>query len=443
MIGRLCLAAALLVPATASAQGNPGPFGTLFGRAAVRTGQDETSVQIRTSAGGNYDTALLAPEGQILDRQPQAGMGAGGVVGLVIAHTSGKLTANLTGGAAREHYFREPQDFGVNRYSANGGVDYKITSRFETDASVGYSLSPHYSYMQDFGPSQSVLIDPTLTPFSPYAVEMLENETIAGTVGLKGRVARHTALSASVNGQQVKFSEQPESNFQSSGFRANLTQEINRDLSAHVGYGRDLIKAPTRLEVAEGIEDGRDGTGYNNEVIDAGIDFNHSFSLARRTTLSFNTSTSIVRQTGFEGQFRINGGITFTKYFRRTWQVAAQANRTTQYLAGFVEPVFSDTAGASISGMFSTRVDWLASVAGGRGQYAFSTLAGFNTVTGTTRLGLAVNKYVQVFGQYVAFLSEVPPGATTIGLPGRTGRQAVMVGVGAFVPVYHKVRAGK
>ena len=70
MIIRVCVAAALLTPAAAMAQGNPGPYGKLFGRAPA------TSADWRAhdgegacSIGANYDDALLAPEGSPADTE--------------------------------------------------------------------------------------------------------------------------------------------------------------------------------------------------------------------------------------------------------------------------------------------------------------------------------------------------------------------------------------
>ena len=68
MIVRVGLAAALLMPAVAMAQGNPGPYGKLFGRAPATAGaQEHTTVQVRSSIGANYDSVLLAPEGSPSD----------------------------------------------------------------------------------------------------------------------------------------------------------------------------------------------------------------------------------------------------------------------------------------------------------------------------------------------------------------------------------------
>jgi len=131
------------------------------------------------------------------------------------------------------------------------------------------------------------------------------------------------------------------------------------------------------------------------------------------------------------------------RLFKRTWSVGASASRNTEFAPGFVQPLYTDSAGAWVSGMFSKRVDFSASVGGGRGEYAFTGTSGFQTVSATSQVSFALNRYFEAYGQYVAYLSDVPSGTTTLRLPTHTGRQLVSVGIGAYVPIYRKVRQGK
>lgn len=428
---RLCLAAALLMPAAAMAQGNPGPYGRLFGRQPAGSGKDTTVVEGRAGIGAQYNTALLPLESSDIATTP-TGVGAGGSAGLVLEHNMGRWSTNLRGGVAREQYFNQPGTFGINRYSADGSVRVPITDRLDAQASAGYTYSPSFQYFRDFAPSNDVVIDNTFLPFSPYAVAMLANETVDLQGTLDARLAKGSTLSASVSKHQTHFAEEPASDYDSLGYGVRWSQRITRGFGAHAGYQREEIDSVSLT-----------GLAYVHESVDVGVDFSHAFSLSRRTTLGFATSTSIIKQTGYDQQFRLNGNVTFAKFFRRTWSVGATASRSTEFTPGFVEPLYTDSAGAYVSGMFSKRVDFAASVGGGRGAYAFTGRSGFDTVSATTQLSFALNRYFQTYAQYVAFLSEVPRGTTTLRLPTRTGRQLVTIGISTYVPVYRKVRQGQ
>ena len=428
---RFCLAAVLLMPTAAMAQGNPGPYGALFGRAPVRTGLEQTIVEIRTGLGAHYDTDLLAPEGSI--DTTEAGVGSGAFAGLMATHMTSRFNASLRGGVGREQYFRLPESFGVNRYGADARVGGKFTDRWEGSAAASYAFSPYYQFFRDFGYSRDSAIDTTFVPFSsPYAVEMLQNEAIEASAGLTGRVTDRSTLSATVNRRQTHFTQQPDSNFDSSGYGARWNLQVQRGLAVYAGYTHEKVHAA-----------GAVGGGYDHEVIDAGVDFNRALSLSRRTTLAFSTSTSMIKQAGSEHQIRLNGSVVLSKYFRRTWRASAEASRTTEFMPGFVEPVYADYFGASVSGMFSPRLNWMAGVGAARGESAFTGRPVVDTVTAATRLSIALTRHVEMFGQYSTHFSDVLRGATTVGLRGRTARQVVSVGIGAYIPVYGKTRAGQ
>ena len=60
----LCVAVLLLSPAAAFTQGNPGPFGGLFGRTPNRTGVDYKVFEIRGSGGGQWNDLFDRVAGQ-------------------------------------------------------------------------------------------------------------------------------------------------------------------------------------------------------------------------------------------------------------------------------------------------------------------------------------------------------------------------------------------
>ncbi len=216
------------------------------------------------------------------------------------------------------------------------------------------------------------------------------------------------------------------------GYRGTWRWPFRRDLGVHASYGQDHVdlRAPDRLD-------------YDSALIDVGVDFNRAFSVARRTTLGFNTSTALVKQNGSEGEFRINGGVSLAKSFRRTWHASVQLTRATSFIPGFTEPLYSDTFTAGLGGMFSRRIDFSVMVSAARGESVFSDVSGFATYTGTSQLSFALGRHVSAYGSYFTYWYEVPADAFTFSVPGQMARQVVSAGLRFYLPVYNKERRGQ
>jgi len=441
VIIRVGLAVALLTPAAAMAQGNPGPYGKLFGRApASSAGQEHTTVEIRSSIGANYDDTLLAPEGSPADTPTQRGVSGEGTAFVNMEHRSSMFTANLSGGAGRGEYFTQPTSYGTTQWFANASVNAKLSTRFDAQATARYSHSPSYQFFSDFGRGP---LDPTFpgnpdnpvnpgkapVPYSGYATQMLENEMVDATATLTTRITEKSSLDLSVSRHQTQFSQQPADDVVINGYRANWQWQLARGFGVHAAYGQEHVdlQSPDRFD-------------YDSALIDAGIDFSKAFSVARRTTLGFHTTTSIMKRDGAENEFRVNGGVSLAKFFRRTWHTAVQWNRDTSFLAGFYEPLNTDTLSASLGGMFSKRLNFVVIGSAARGESTFSHTSGYETLNANARLSLALGRHVSVYASYFAYSYEVPANAFTVPVPGQMARQVIAAGLNFYIPVYKKVR---
>ena len=111
---------------------------------------------------------------------------------------------------------------------------------------------------------------------------------------------------------------------------------------------------------------------------------------------------------------------------------------------GFTEPLFSDNLGVTLSGLMTRRTELALTAAGGRGHFGIDP-AGLDgdrfTIANTTaQLTVAVSRHLGIFGQYSFNYFQMPPAASTVAPIDRLGRQAVIVGLNAWVPVYMQER---
>jgi len=413
VIIRVCLAVALLTPPAAMAQGNPGPYGKLFGRtAATSADQEHTTLEARSSIGANYDDALLAPEGSPADTPLQRGVQAAGSAFMNLSHHSSIFTANLTGGASRGEYFTQPSSYGTTQYSAAAQLNAKLSTRFEAGAAASYIHSPSYQLFQGLGggpvdQANANTVNVVL-PYSGYAARMLENDSLLASANLTTHITTKSSFQLWASQNQTRFAEEPENDVVVSSYRGIWQWQMQRGLGVHAGFGQEHVdqRASERSD-------------YDSILIDVGVDFNRAFSVARRTTLGFSTSTSYIKHADSgDGEFQFLGGVSLSKFFRRTWQAGVQAYRRSNFVPGFAEPLYTNTVNAFLGGMISTRLEFGAFVSAGSGQTIFSDLSGLGSYTATSQLSYALGRNVGIYGSYFTYWYEAPADALTLSVPG-------------------------
>jgi hypothetical protein len=420
----LFLIGLLLAPSAAGAQGLAGPFGGLFGRTPERTNKEFTAVEFRSSVGGQYDDALLdgsTPEALA----PQGGPTAGVNAGLDFERRSDRLRLTAYGSGSHQQFIRDT-DYGATSYDAGGLVLGRVATRLSLEGSATYRRSPFFHLLP--AASGDLPLPEVLIPTDPYAARRMDNDTMEGIVGFSSPYTKRSTLSASVSRRATRFFDQPWNNFDLWGAKGMWTRKMTRDVAARIGYGREEIQ---QSELA-----GR----YVHEVLDVGFDLAREISLARRTSFNFTTQTSMVRETGGDRRYRLNGSIGLTRGFRRTWAASLSATRNTEFLPGFLEPVFSDGANGTLSGMLADRIEWSAAFGASKGQVGFDAAGDFVSYTGNSRLSAGVTRHLGIYAEYSYYHYDLPRGSTSVLLLPQMSRQAISVGLSAYVPIFTRVR---
>lgn len=419
----LLLVVLVLSPSLAGAQGLAGPFGGLFGRTPERIGKEFTAVEFRSAVGGQYDDAIA--DDSVAALTPKSGSTGGVNAGLTFERRSDRLRANVHGAGTHQQFFREPA-FGATSYDGGALLLAKVATRLSLESSATYRRSPFF-HLLPANVGELPLPD-VLVPADAFAARRLDNDTVEGLVGFSTPYTKRSTLSASVSRRATRFFNQPENNFELWGARGLWTRRMTRDVAARIGYGRE--------EIQQSVAGGR----FSHEVFDAGFDLARNISLARRTTFNFTTQTSMVRETGGERRYRLNGGIGLVRTFERTWAASLSATRNTEFLPGFLVPIFSDGVGGTVSGMLAERLQWSAAVGASRGQVGFESREDFVSYTGTSRLSAGLTHHLGLYAEYSYYHYDLPAGSTTIVLLPQLSRQSVSVGFSAFVPIFTRVR---
>jgi hypothetical protein len=195
-----------------------------------------------------------------------------------------------------------------------------------------------------------------------------------------------------------------------------------------------------------------DVRSYGRHLLDVGVDYSRDLSFARRTTLSFDTGTSIVTFPASDAdddgrddalnRLRLGGSAQLRHEMGRTWVAAISYQRGVQFLEGWPEPLFTDSAGAQLQGSVSRRIQFSASVRASTGHLARNRDdSGFNVYHGGATLTYALNRHLNVGVLYSTYHHQFEE---SVALPPGFGawfeRHRVIAQVSAWAPLFTRSR---
>jgi hypothetical protein len=420
------VAVLLMLPSAAFAQGNPGPFGGLFGRTPERVGREYTLFDLRGSSSLRLDDEVLKSTGR-----PTAGVGTMAVLGgsVSLDHQSTRLQSLLRT-RAQYHQYLQSQPTGATTVDSNAAATWKVATRLSVDVSAAYLYSPYFQFYPNFAaPLQAPGM---VAPVVPYITGLIASDTVDAMAGFTSAYSKQSSVNMSVWRRYTAFRDDRAPDLESTHLRALWTRRMNRSIGIRLGYTREETNTAAL-----------DDVDYLQESIEAGIDLSRPISLSRSTTLAFYTDSSIISRDGGARHFRLNGGVDLAHRFNRTWNLAVNFRRDTEFLPGFVEPLFSDTLGASLSGLFSPRMELLLSAFGGNGRFGVGDEAHgrYRSAMASSQFSFALTRNFGVFAQHGFYFYDLPAGASSLPTMQRMARQTVTVGGTVWLPVINRERS--
>lgn len=455
LVRRLIVALLLLTAAVCPAQAQEarrGLFRGLFGGAEPVIGREHV-LDLTASAFAAYVENLGDETGTDGAVPTATFQGANASLTYSRSWRQANIGAFAAGGTA---YVDERRDIGespwVSRWNAGARAGYsrQIARRTSFAANGSVSYSPYYGLgIGGFGSpgiGQGIFnggfgVGPDRiegVPGLDYTVTRQPSLNSMGSLALNRSLTSRSSLESYyavrnltfIGGDHDGFSDQLT---QTVGVRYRHT--INRYVSARAGYGYS-----------------RSGFGGEDEpitshLIDVGVDggYGREFQVARRTTFSFNTSSSVFVSDQLSNadsfdprtRFFIGGQAALAHRWGRTWQADIRYDRGAGFSDGFQEPVFSNRASASVRGVPLPRVDFIATATHIIGDVGFTTSDnGFSTTTGTAQLRFAVLRNLAAYAQYFYYHYDFERGVT---LPGsiqpQLDRQGGSVGLTFWLPL--------
>ena len=434
------------LPAGGGMSGSGRRFAGLFGGAAPSRDEPQTLTLSASVFGGRFEGDTVGAqrmEGDLLGEGQSTYGGAGASLTYGRAWTSASIgasgTANLSYVPAYEDRDLDPW---VNRWSvgANGAFNKELTRRLAVAGGALVDYSPYFQ--QDL---LSQVLVPTIAPVSnnvPGLDFALERDPSIHTT-TRGSLTYSLGQKSAIEG----YYDYVRRDFVSSGERGYLNQSVggryryrfSRWVGVRAGYGYRTARygAP-------------DAEPLQSHEFDLGADtgYGRSFSLARRTSFSFSTGSSLVAgqritegapETTDDGRthFVLTGSTDLTHAWARSWSANVGASRSLRYELGFSEPFLANAVYAGVGGLLTARLDVSATATYTSGAVGFGGADnGFGTSSAAAGVRWALVRQVAAYAQYFYYHYEFESGVT---LPGylRRGldRQGVSVGLTTWIPL--------
>jgi hypothetical protein len=171
--------------------------------------------------------------------------------------------------------------------------------------------------------------------------------------------------------------------------------------------------------------------------VDLGFAHARRFSRTRQLTVNVGLGSAVLMvPEAMRAQFskaepwRLQGQAAVTLDITRTWQANATYRRGIDYVAGLVEPIASEGATASVTGLLTRRLDVAATAAYSAGEAAVSRNGTtFDTYTGNARLRYTLTSMLSSYVEYLYYYYDFRGTALVTGIPRGLERNGLRAGV--------------
>lgn len=428
---RVCVAAVAAalwaMPASAQPAISSRPFRGLFGGIAPDR-QARERLEFTLSVGEGYDDDVF------FELRRGTLRSAGGTRGFysMLAATGeydkhGQRVRFAASASAMLRYYNQLSEVKTLGQTAGLGVSTAISRRttFTVNQTVAYSPSYLYSLFP-------VVQSPDLgegAPAAPdYATANLASYSYGTRAELRQALASRGAVFANANFRYLDY------------VHGNPLRRNALTYGAGAGFSRGVAQHSSfttryRYRVSDLTYRAATTTEHG---ISMGFDYGRALSSVRSVDLRFDIGASTIDFPEIEGdpvhsgrRSRLTGGAAVGYRFNRTWWLRGTYSRDVEYLTEVPQPLFTSGGTASVTGLFTRRLDFLAAGGYARGTSAlYRGYLPFETYTANLQLRYALSSALAAHAEYLYYFYNfrgVSPLPLT--LPPEFERQGVRAGI--------------
>lgn len=367
---------------------NDRPERALFGSGLANVAQ---SLSFDGNLAGGLEQVLVTSSTETPRELGMSGV-ASGAAGLSYALDVSHVAFNAHAGSFARYARAYDRPSIGHDASASVATEFALSSRVRgsVEASAGYQPASVLNLFPDMFQDQSA---PDILVGYQFDGPLEHYVSTAAAAGLTYGLSSRSNLSVAYQYSESNgLSAEGSQSYQS--LSAGFSHTIARGLALRLGYGRRLGRY--------GADENADT--FKNHDIDAGVDFNRSLSVSRRTTLTFSTGTTFVTD-GVNERYDFVGSASLGHQVGRDWSTAVSYNRNVEFVEVVTQPVFSDSFVASVEGLIGRRLSMHFAAGASFGNVGVSTDAGngYNAYQAAASMQTALSRYMGVTFGYVYY----------------------------------------
>jgi hypothetical protein len=439
LISSVALLGLWLGVACAESQTRPRRIGpAVFGGTATRAAKPGGGLDLSAQLFGAYDDDVLADQNGSTSRRPTRAGSADGLfsgLGIALRYARPGDRADFRSWAnSAVNYYPDLRDLTTTYHQVGLSFAAPFGRRFSMYASPFATYSPRYA-MQLFpvplpvDPAAEPSVGDSAAAAAPdldSAIVKRESFRYGGNVGLSLSATNHTSVNVAYGYTKTTSSGVRSADFEVQTAGVSLGHKLTRYASLRVGYS-----------LHEGTYEGSGQPVTRTQNVDVGVDYQKALSLSRRTFLRFNTGSVIASDQAGRRRIQAVGFASLVHQMGRTWTAQAQYRREVRYIEGFVRPVFGDSAGSSVSGLLSRRVDVAVNAAYFTGTEGLTRgSARLDSYWASARLRRALTRTLATYVEYLFYHYGFDEAAVRpAGLPRTFNRNGARVGLSLWLPL--------
>jgi len=414
----------LLIATVAGAQGpqSERPYRGLFGYRDHDT-KGRQPIDFTTSLTGGYDNSgndQFGAESLTPFHRTGSYTNLDSALRIVRGRRSRRLTVSA-GDALR--YFSGSDSLLMTSYQGSLAFTSPLWPGAVLDVNQGVGYTSYYQL--ELFPTLSLGTDEAPKgPSSDYAVRSQPAYSYNSAIQLTQKFSSRSELRLEYDRRSVMFSGLA-TDLLTQGGGIKFTHRFVRNAGFHAGVASRSGQY--------GLSGGADPVRTYD--LDFGLDYDRPLSRSRRTVVSFSSGSSLTPQGG-KTYYRVTGDASLTHQMGRTWTAILRYGRALRFVEAFPQPLLSDSIIAALKGNPSRRVDF--SLSGGYTAGVIGVSAGggaFGTYTGTTQVGISLNRHFALFSEYLYYHYRFGEQALIAAFPGQLDRQTARVGLKLWVPI--------
>jgi hypothetical protein len=348
---------------------------------------------------------------------------------------SSSVQIRANGESVLRHY-NQPAQFTPFSYTGDIDVVARLGGRTTLQADQIAAYSPSYLYglfpsTGQGGPGEAI------PPAPDYANSDVGSFTSRTTVALTQGLSPRSGVSAT---GEFRYA-----NVGTATVRAVSSQAIGGE------YSRNLALR-TDVHIGYGYRTGTFGIGELQPGASAAehhmlFGFKHSQQLSATRTLIFSadlgasvvTPSVSAARSDPRRQTLPSVDVVVAWPFAEGWQARGAFRRGVEYVPIVNEPMFANGFTVDLAGLLTSRLECAASARYSTGQSAFNRDApAFDSYGADLQIRFAVSRTVAVYGGYLYYFYDFPPGALTPGIPPSLERNGIRVGLTLWVPAIRR-----